>query len=67
MAERAGDRIIDRDVEFYEMELDYCADRLRRCTPQHEPYWIERAGKARKVAEALRAYRDKINEQESLT
>lgn len=63
---KPGDRIIDRDVEFYEGEIDFCENKLRQCIPSHEAYWTWRLKEARKLVSAFNTYRNLVNEQENL-
>lgn len=48
--------IIDRDIEFYENEVQFVEDRLRRCVPQCEPHWQARLEAAKKVLKSLQEY-----------
>jgi hypothetical protein len=48
--------IIDRHIEFYAGEVEYCEKRLRECEPREELYWKRRRNLAREVWQALKAY-----------
>lgn len=50
-------RIIDRDIEFYQMEVEYCAEQRRRCLTNHEKYWDQRYRYACDLVNAMSAYR----------
>ncbi len=54
---QSNDRIIDRDVEFYTAEAEFCTNELCRCPPSMEKYWIERGSIAVTLRETFIAYR----------
>lgn len=47
-------RIIDRDVETYQIEVEYCESQLRRALPADEKKWQHRLTSARVVLQALK-------------
>lgn len=61
MSTNPGSRIIDRDVESYEAEIEECRRRLASCEPAREAYWSARCAAATKVYSALRDYQALIN------
>lgn len=56
----AGRRIIDRDVDFYATEIEYCKMQLQRCTPSMEAKWAHRAVMAEYVHRALLRYQQDL-------
>lgn len=50
-------RIIDRDIAFYQGEVEYAHDLLRRVRPALEPVFADRVRSAQAVLDALEAYR----------
>lgn len=57
-----GDRIIDRDLAFYESEAEEMQRRLCGCPPNQEEHFRARRDLAQSVAERLRMYRDLIDQ-----
>lgn len=55
-------RIIDRDLAFYESEAEEMQRRLYRCPPHQEEHFRRRRDMARGIAENLSAYRNLIDE-----
>ena len=53
----AEDRIIDRDIEFYKAEAEFCRNECSRCATKRERYWQEREIAAHRVYAQLVAYR----------
>ncbi|TAM91144.1 hypothetical protein EPN42_04595 [bacterium] len=53
-------RIIDRDIDFYQGEVEAARDALRRCTPGNEPVYEARAIRANAIVLALEAYRSEL-------
>jgi hypothetical protein len=51
-------RIIDHDINFYG---EHDAQMLRRCWPEHEPYWKARVAASIAVRDALIALRDLVD------
>lgn len=57
----AKSRIIDRDVDFYTAEVEFCQERLQRCAPNYERYWANRINFANSLLNALKAYREAVD------
>lgn len=55
-------RIIDRDLAFYESEAEEMQRRLYRCPPHQEEHFRSRRDMAKAVAERLRMYRGLIDQ-----
>lgn len=59
----AEDRIIDRDVDFYQNEVEVHQARLRGCLPWAEELHQERLERAQSVVRALKRLRTSIDKE----
>lgn len=56
-------RIIDRDIEFYAAEVEFCTVQLQRCWTEKEPYWQKRKRNAKAVLQTLTDYRISVDKE----
>ncbi len=53
----ANNRIIDRDIDFYNGEVERCISGLQSCPSGYEPAWSSMLICAMQVSRALESYR----------
>jgi len=54
--------IIDRDIEFYDAEMERCRAEFMRCSMRDESTWQTRKAAAESVVYALRLYKSTLGE-----
>lgn len=52
----SNQRIIDRDLQFYTAEAEFCLRHLQGCAPAQEAYWQRRREQAQALVNALTMY-----------